>query len=253
LVKITKGLLAVAAVIAAIVGYVHYSYLPVRKGRIFLERANSTVVIVREAPHMIHHIYAESLEMAVYAQGFAHAQDRLWQMEKSRKLTAGRLSEFFGEKALDMDRFSLSVGYRRMAEETWNSDLIAEEDRKMLQAYADGVNDFLDGVGRPDDSTAVYLPPEYLAVGVKEVERWHPVDTLCLISMMNFHMTQNWSMDLIRHILSSLEDGALKDLVEAVIPFSSNHNYNLTTILNDKEMGELGLLHPEKKTILQRY
>jgi len=67
LVKITKGLLAVAAVIAAILGYVHYSYLPVRKGRIFLERANSTVVIVREAPYMIHHIYAESLEMAVCA------------------------------------------------------------------------------------------------------------------------------------------------------------------------------------------
>lgn len=169
-------------------------------------------------------------------------------MDKSRKLTSGRLSEFFGEKALDMDKFSLSVGYRRMAEETWNSDLLPEEDRKILQAYADGVNDFLDGVGK-SESTASYLPPEYLAIGVTEVDRWHPKDTLQLMLMMNFHMTQNWSMDLVRHIIANLEDGDLRELVEEVVPFSSDFNYNLTTILNDKEMEELGLLHPDKKTI----
>ena len=58
--------------------------------------------------------------MAVYTQGFAHAQDRLWQMEKSRRLASGRLSEILGEKALGLDKFALIIGYRRIAEKTWN-------------------------------------------------------------------------------------------------------------------------------------
>jgi penicillin amidase len=58
--------------------------------------------------------------MALYTQGFAHAQDRLWQMEKQRKLASGRLAEIFGEKAVNMDKFSLSVGYRKAAQETWD-------------------------------------------------------------------------------------------------------------------------------------
>jgi len=58
-------------------------------------------------------------------------------------LTAGRLTELFGEKALDMDKFSLSIGYRKVAKETWDSDLLNDEHRQFLQSYADGVNDFI--------------------------------------------------------------------------------------------------------------
>ena len=91
------------------------SYIPVREGKLYLKNANSTSTLLREFETGIHHIKADSYEEAVYAQGFAHAQDRLWQMEKSRRLTAGRLSELFGDKSVNIDKFSLTVGYRKVA------------------------------------------------------------------------------------------------------------------------------------------
>ena len=59
--------------------------------------------------------------MALYTQGFGHAQDRMWQMEKQRRMVSGRLSEIFGKKAVNMDKFSLTIGYRKVAQETWDT------------------------------------------------------------------------------------------------------------------------------------
>lgn len=52
------------------------------------------------------------------------------------------------------------------------------------------MNDFLDGVGYfKDDITAFYLPPEFTALGIKKVDPWHPIDTICMVRMLNFHLT----------------------------------------------------------------
>ena len=64
----------------------------------------------------IPHIFAESLTDAAFAHGIVHAQDRLWQMELNRRVSAGRLSEKFGKVALDADRFLRRLGLRRAAE-----------------------------------------------------------------------------------------------------------------------------------------
>ena len=59
-----------------------------------------------------------------------------------------------------------------------------------MQAYSDGVNDFLEGVGYfHDEITAFYLPPEFIALGIKKVEPWHPIDSLALLRLVNFHLT----------------------------------------------------------------
>ncbi len=60
-------------------------------------------------------------------------------------------------------------------------------------------------------------------------------------------------MDLLRHIMSNLEDGKLKEFTNELIPFYSKCHYNLITILNKKEMEELVLLHPERKTLKYRF
>jgi len=66
---------------------------------------------------------------------------------KSKYLVGSRLSELLGEKTLDIDKFHLSIGVRKSAQDTWDSDFISDEDKSYLQAYADGINDYLDGVG----------------------------------------------------------------------------------------------------------
>jgi acyl-homoserine lactone acylase PvdQ len=60
----------------------------------------------------------------------------------------------------------------------------------MLWAYSNGVNDFLTGVG---GQTAYLLPPEFLVLGHTSVDPWHPVDSLTLLRLINFHLSYNWS------------------------------------------------------------
>jgi len=64
-------------------------------------------------------------------------------MEKTRRLGSARLSEVFGKKALNIDRFSISIGYRNVSQVYWDSNKIDDYTRKLLQSYSDGVNDFI--------------------------------------------------------------------------------------------------------------
>lgn len=185
--------------------------------------------------------------MAFYTQAFAHAQDRLWQMQKIRLMGQGRLSEFFGERAIDVDKWSIAVGFHRIAKVIWNDKTqLTKEQRGYLTAYADGVNDFLKGLGNFDSSkrTAFILPPEFLALGIKEIEPWHPIDILAQSKIQNFHMTHDWPAQLLFDVFSTLEDGALKDFAEEILPFGSKYTRNITTIVSAEEMEQEGLSNP---------
>jgi penicillin amidase len=80
-----------------------------------------TAEVLREIDKSIPHIFASSEEMAIYTEGFLHAQERLWQMERLRRMTAGRLSELIGERAIGVDRFFRTIGIRRSALEAWKA------------------------------------------------------------------------------------------------------------------------------------
>lgn len=62
-------------------------------------------------------------------------------MYKDRATAGGRLSEFFGEQALPLDKYFRTIGFRKIAAETWKT--FSNEDKAMFQAYSDGVNDFI--------------------------------------------------------------------------------------------------------------
>ena len=87
-------------------------------------------------------------------------------MHRSRTFASGRLSEIFGEKTLDMDKFSLIIGFRKAAQDTWDDpDLLSDQSRKIFEAYSNGINDYLDGVGFfKSDATAYLLPPEFIVL-----------------------------------------------------------------------------------------
>src|SRR5262245_52910651 len=77
--------------------------LPVVEGTVKVAGLDAPVEVVRDA-HAVPHIKAASFEDAIFAQGFVHAQDRLWQMDFRRRLGAGRLAEVLGSAALPTDR-----------------------------------------------------------------------------------------------------------------------------------------------------
>lgn len=84
-------------------------------GNIQLKGLNSSVEVLRDR-WGIPHIYASNLNDLFFAQGFVHAQDRLWQMELNRHTAQGRLSELFGEIALDTDRAIRTFGFNRLGQ-----------------------------------------------------------------------------------------------------------------------------------------
>jgi penicillin G amidase len=109
-------------VIAAILG-VFYIYKPVTSGTLYLENAMGEAEVLRETDTSIPHVYASNEKMALYTEGFLHAQERLWQMERLRRTTQGRLSEIMGERAIGIDKFFLTIGLHRSSiESVKNSD-----------------------------------------------------------------------------------------------------------------------------------
>jgi penicillin amidase len=95
--------LSILTISTVLIVGVHYIYKPTTTGTLHLKHAGSELEIVREVETGIPHVFALDIKSAVYGQGFVHAQDRLWQMERQRRLVSGRLSELFGEAAISID------------------------------------------------------------------------------------------------------------------------------------------------------
>ena len=122
----------------------------------------------------------------------------------------------------------------------------------MLLAYADGINDFLDGVGLfNDDQTAKLLPPEFVLLGNTRPDPWHPVDTLATMRLIFLHLSFSWTTDYLRDLLSNLENGELRSIADELAPFRAEHTIDLMSILDDDDMKASGLY--DEKTIMEKF
>ncbi len=130
------------------------------------------------------HIRAKTDLDAFYAQGFIHAQDRLWQMELNRRIGAGRLSEILGSSALEQDKFLRTWGFYKAAETAYPA--LEPRSKATLEAYAAGVNAFI---------TQGNYPIEFGLLGVKP-EPWKPTDSLVWAKMLAFDLSGNWGDEL---------------------------------------------------------
>jgi penicillin amidase len=185
------GFLLLALCLAAAAAYFYLAQsLPKTEGEIRLAGLGAPVEVLRDR-HGVPHIYAASLEDAHFALGFVHAQDRLWQMEMNRRIGSGRLAEILGPSALDLDRFMRTLGLRRAAEA--NLQHYDAETRRVLDAYAAGVNAFLAG--------APVLPPEFWLLRVTP-EAWSAVDSIVWSKVMALDLGGNWRSELLRMRLS---------------------------------------------------
>ena len=111
---------------------------PKTKGTISLTGLEAPVEVYRDE-YGVPHIYASNTHDLFMAQGFVHAQDRFWQMEFSRRIGNGTLSELMGRGTLDTDRFIRTVGWHRTAQA--ELEQLEPEMLATLEAYSDGVND----------------------------------------------------------------------------------------------------------------
>jgi penicillin amidase len=132
------------------------------------------------------HIRAHSQRDALFAQGYATAQDRLWQMDGLRRLAAGELAEIIGPAGLESDHESRRLRLRRLAERAYIS--LPAGDRADLAAYASGVNAFIDShMGR--------LPLEFTLLDYHP-RPWSAVDSLLIGLHMFRSLTASWRDEL---------------------------------------------------------
>lgn len=164
--------------------------LPQTEGEIRLPALGAAVEVMRDR-YGIPHIFAASLEDASFALGYVHAQDRLWQMEMSRRIAAGRMAELLGASALETDRFLRTLGVRRSAEA--NLRVLDAETRRLLDSYAAGVNAFL--------ASGPVLPLEFWLTGAQP-EPWTPADSVGWVKMMAWDLGGNFRNELLRMSLA---------------------------------------------------
>ncbi len=165
----------------------------------------------------IPHIYAGSVHDLFFAQGYVHAQDRFWQMDVWRHIGSGRLSEMFGKGQVATDTFLRTLGWRQTAEAEW--DQLDSESRGILQAYADGVNAYLqDHHGAAlslEYSVLKLLSPNYV------IEPWTPVNSLTWGKAMAWDLRGNMDDEIERAVL--LKTLTAQQVAELFPPYPADH------------------------------
>jgi penicillin amidase len=115
--------------------------LPQLDGKLYAHGLSAEVQVFRDA-HGIPHIIASNTKDLFFAQGYVTAQDRLWQMDFSRRLVSGTMSEVMGPALLNHDKEQRIVGLRQIAERSWEA--LSARDRSHFEAYAAGINAYIE-------------------------------------------------------------------------------------------------------------
>ena len=168
---------------------------------------NAPVEIVRDNAN-VPHIFGESDADVYFALGFAHAQDRMWQMTMLRRTAQGRLSELFGERTLEIDKVIRRYDFYNLAVAS-----VDDQDKPTtiaLDAYAAGVNAWLAEVnagarGRGAPEMWLFNHP---------VSPWQPADSLAILKLMALQLTSHLEREVLRARTSlMLPSARLADLL----------------------------------------
>ena len=194
-VAVVLVLLLVAAAVG--VGTLVRRPLPQTSGEIDVPGLSAPVEVVRDE-RGIPQLYADTFDDLMLGQGYVHAQERFFEMDVRRHVTAGRLSELFGEETLETDKTIRTMGWRRVAER--ELALLEPRTRMALESYADGVNAYLDS--RSPSQLAV----EYSLLRLGGVdytpEDWTPVDSLAWLKAMAWDLRGNMTDEIGRALLA---------------------------------------------------
>ncbi|MCB9057865.1 MAG: penicillin acylase family protein [Calditrichae bacterium] len=196
--KILKWSIIVVVFVVIIFSSLAYFILsaskPIYEGEIHAPKIEKTVKITYDKMG-IPQIWAEKENDAFFAMGWLHASERLFQMDLTRRISQGRLSEILGDITLKMDKESRIIGHNRIAEAQLNE--LSEKNRTRLQAYADGINFFI------EDCSA--LPFEFYLLG-RDIKPWSVYDCLTIFSFQTWYSDALQNRDLF-YVMIQSENG----------------------------------------------
>jgi penicillin amidase len=166
--------------------------VPSYDGDLHVAGPSQPVRIVRDE-RAVPHLYAHNLDDLFFAQGYVHAQERLWQMDVLRRTARGQLAEVFGPAALPVDKENRLLGLGSVADRT--AEALDPETRQQLEAYARGVNAFIESHSGP--LLVSGLPIEFVLLRYRP-EPWQPADSLAVGLNMFKLLTTVWPRELMR-------------------------------------------------------
>jgi penicillin amidase len=208
-VRIVKRVIVVLLVVVVVglavgvgaVAWITSRALPQTTGTLHVAGLDAAVTVDRDISG-IASITATTPHDLFVAQGYVHAQERMWQMEVWRRISAGRLSEIFGAGSLDQDRFIRTLGWRQAAQRDLAG--LSSETRGILEAYAQGVNAWL-------DANRGNLGLAFLITGDRP-EPWSVLDSLTWGKVQAWNLGGNMDRELFRFLADArLGDPARTD------------------------------------------
>lgn len=220
-------LLAAVLLIVFVGFYIYFKSITPDSGVVHLPGLKGEVVITRDS-YGIPHIKSKTSDLdAFYALGYVHAQDRLWQMEFQRHVVQGRLSELFGDKAVEKDKYLRTWGFYRAARTSWED--LSPDSRRIIQSYTDGINAFL---------SQKHYPLPMIILNDKP-EPWTAIDSIAWQKMLAWDLQSIWKAKLKNYLIQQ-KLGA--DQIPVLFP---SYPKDGQMILSDEDLKQSGIYEAE--------
>ena len=189
--RIIGGSLILSLIILAFIFYIVLRSIPDYDKSVELPGVIAPIEIVRDTFN-VPHIYGKNDTDLYFGLGYAHAQDRLWQLVVDRLTAQGRLSEIFGKQALPLDEFMRRINIYSLAQDS----VVSQDDRttRILEAYAAGVNARFMEINRESLGRGA---PELLLYNIP-LASWHPADSIALLKLFAVNSSSHYAKEILR-------------------------------------------------------
>ncbi|MFY0310799.1 penicillin acylase family protein [Leisingera sp. D0M16] len=194
LLRIAAGLILLSVLATLLIYYLASQSLPEYDKELALPGLSSPVEVVRDNANVPHIFgsFGASDEDVYFGLGYAHAQDRLWQMAVMRRTAQGRLSEIFGTRTVETDTYLRRLDIYRLAQQS--VEVQSPEAMAALNAYAAGVNARLleineNALGRGAPEMFLFNMP---------VAPWQPADSIAIMKLMALQLSGHMREEILR-------------------------------------------------------
>ena len=219
LLRIILSVVGSAILVLALLFYLLSQSLPDYTKTIQFSDLVSTTEIVRDTAN-VPHLLGSNDHDTVFALGYVHAEDRLWQMTMLRRTAQGRLSELFGDETLEIDMVVRRLGLYGAAHTSLSA--LRPDTIKKLEAYSKGVNARLKEINLGSLGRGA---PEFFMFS-NAIAPWAPTDSLAIIKLIGLQNSSHLQSEVLRAQLSLiLSDDRLKD-IQPDVPGSGTAELN---------------------------
>ncbi|MFS0673933.1 penicillin acylase family protein [Ornithinibacillus sp. 179-J 7C1 HS] len=195
--------------------------LPQLEGEIEIDILQDEVAVITDE-NGVPHIRAKNDRDLYIAQGYVQAQQRMFQMELSRRQASGTLSEVIGELSVNQDKYFRTLGLRRAAEDSY--EVYSDESKEVLDWFALGVTTYIHEAKAENK-----LPIEFTLLGF-EPDDWSPIDSLTIGKYMAFDLAGHWQQQAFNYyLLNEFDEEKAYELFPA-------YPENRPTIIKEEEI-----------------